>query len=606
MVYTHSLMSRKAVKPTGKALKTSSTFSLKNLLYPFLIVLSFAFIYSYIYDAKINLGGDNAGYYILGKSIASGQGYSNIHMPGNPPHNHFPPGYPSILSFFMWVFSEDIGFLKSMNGLFLLGSSLVMFYILKDILKNSRLAFLGAVLMLFNMHLLSYSTIMMSEIPFLFFSLLIIYFFIQTINQDKPFQQPQLYVVIALSAYAFHIRTAGLALIGGIVLYLLLRRQFAYLGAYLGGFILLCLPWFLRGRNLGGNGYIQQLFMKNPYRPEEGMMDVSDFFGRFFENLGRYISKEIPNGMFPSIQVDYRADIEVSGILLGLSFLALIVFGLIKLPRYRSLFIWYFIGTFGILLLWPEVWFGIRFVLPLLPFFTFFFFYGIYEILNFLSKKIALDLQVNPLILLASVLLFMPQLKALNASAGKRYDSRFQNYFDMADWVKNNTAPNAVICCRKPSLFYLFASRKTVRYQSTMDYNAFIQDLNKKEVTHVVVDALGFSSTGRYLVPVIQTNPYRFKKLLAYQNPETYLLTYDKDVGYIGEWRQQGENQMSVKEGKGTFTYKNGQVFEGTWKNNLREGIGTMTYPDGNEVIARYSQDRIIEIVNAPDTTLAE
>lgn len=599
-------MAKQTAARKNKEKTESGTSSFTKILYPLLITISFVVVFSYVFDSKINLGGDNAGYYILGKSISTGQGYSNIHMPGNPSHNHFPPGYPAILAFFMKFFSEDISFLKVVNGLFLWGSALLMFYMLKNIIKDSRMAFVGAVLMLFNMHLLSYGTIMMSEIPFLFFSLLILLLFIKTSEQENPFKHPQLYFVIALSAYAYHIRTAGLALVGGIILYLLFRKRFAYLGAYIGGFVLLCLPWFIRGRSIGGNGYIIQLFMKNPYRPEEGMMGISDFFARFFENLGRYIGKEIPNGMFPSIQVNYQAELEVSSVLFGIALLALIVFGIIKLPKYRNLFIWYSLGTFGILLLWPEVWFGVRFVLPLLPLLSFFLLYGVYHMVSFLLKKLTLNVSINPIILLLCIFLFLPQLKALHIAADRRYDSRFQNYFDMANWVKENTDPYAVICCRKPSLFYLFANRKTAGYKNTTDYNEFIVDLNEKEVTHVVIDGLGFSSTGRYLVPVIQTNPYRFKSLLSYQNPETYLLTYNKDVGYIGEWRSQGVGRMSVKEGEGTFTYENGNVFKGTWVNNLREGVGTMYYPDGNKVVARYEADRIVEILNAPDSTPAE
>ena len=56
-----------------------------------------------VFDASIDLGGDNAGYYILGKALHEGFGYTNIHLPGMPPAQHFPPGYPLILSLLMTV-----------------------------------------------------------------------------------------------------------------------------------------------------------------------------------------------------------------------------------------------------------------------------------------------------------------------------------------------------------------------------------------------------------------------------------------------------------------------------------------------------------------------
>ena len=67
-------------------------FSLKSLLYFGILFLIFIQVYPYIFDAKIFLGGDNADYYLLANALADGEGYVNIHLPGAPPANHFPPG----------------------------------------------------------------------------------------------------------------------------------------------------------------------------------------------------------------------------------------------------------------------------------------------------------------------------------------------------------------------------------------------------------------------------------------------------------------------------------------------------------------------------------
>ncbi len=593
-------MTKSAVKPKTNA-KGKKKVTLATILYPALLALVFLVIYSFIFDSKINLGGDNAGYYILGKSISSGQGYSNIHMPGNPAHNHFPPGYPAILAFFMQL-SDSINFLKVINGFFLLGSSWIMFFLIKHIVGNEKIAFVGAVFMLFNMHLLSYSTIMMSEIPYMFFSLLIIYLFIKSLEQENPFLHPQLYFVILLSSFGYHIRTAGLALIGGIILYLLFRKRFAYLGAYVIGFVGLAIPWFLRGRSIGGNGYINQLFMVNPYRPEEGTLTISSLFSRFFENLGRYLGKEMPSGLFPGFKIDYQGDLETSAVFFGLLLLGIIIFGIIKLPRYRDLFIWYCVGTFGILLLWPEVWFGVRFVLPLIPIFTFFMLFGVYNIIKTMATK--MEVNVSPFIPLILLLFLFPQLKALNTVSKARYEARFKNYFDIAEWVGKNTTEDAVICCRKPTLFYLFANRKTTRYASTFDQEAVLEGFADDNVTHVVIDGLGYSSTGRYLVPVVQNNPERFKTLLNYPAPDTYLLTYNSAIGYTGEWRVM-ENQSSLKEGKGEFVLSD-RTIKGTWSNNQLQGLATTYYDNGDSMVARYEKGKLIDILYDPSIKKGE
>src|SRR5260221_3554784 len=41
---------------------------------------------------------DDAMYVILARSIATGQGYRYLNLPGTPVASHFPPGYPLLLA----------------------------------------------------------------------------------------------------------------------------------------------------------------------------------------------------------------------------------------------------------------------------------------------------------------------------------------------------------------------------------------------------------------------------------------------------------------------------------------------------------------------------
>jgi len=52
---------------------------------PGLFVLAFGLIYAFVFDSKLDMGGDNAGYIILGQALLQGEGYTNIHIPGSPP-----------------------------------------------------------------------------------------------------------------------------------------------------------------------------------------------------------------------------------------------------------------------------------------------------------------------------------------------------------------------------------------------------------------------------------------------------------------------------------------------------------------------------------------
>lgn len=592
-MFAHSTaMAKKRQKKNQKPARKP----LPKWLFPALLVFGFIIVYPFIFDKKVSLGGDNASYYILGKAISSGQGYTNIHVPGEPPHNHFPPGYPAILGVFM-LFTQSITFLKIVNGLFLLGTVLITYSLLNRFTENTKMAFAGALLLLFNYHLLSYSTIMMSEVPFLFFATLAMLFFVRMQDSERPFYTDiNFYGLLVLSSFAYHIRTAGIALVAGFALYLLINRNWKVLLAYLGGFAVLALPWFFRGKSTGGGGYLQQLTMVNPYRPEEGMMGLSDWFTRFGNNVSRYLGKEIPHSLFPAFEVDYTPDAS-GNILYGLLIVAVIVFGLVKLPKFNWLLAGYLLGTFGILLLWPDVWFGIRFILPLIPFLLFLFIYGIYALVNLLMEKVSISTKLNPLLFLIFILFFTPQLKLLAEAADEAYLPKFKNYFEMGAWANTNLPEEAVVCTRKPGLFYLFAGRQVAKFANTPDYNELFADMKERGFTHVVVDQLGYAQTGRFLVPAVQDNPEKFQLLNQINNPETYLLAIDYNAGYNGEWLvedQENGYYKHTKQGKGTYNYPDGRIYTGEFSNNQPNGQGTMSYPNGRVETGTFINGQLI------------
>jgi len=561
-------MGKKDVKIEAVPTKIKNS---QHWIFSGILFLIFFFAYQYTFDSKLDLGGDNGGYYILGKAISTGQGYTNIHYIGNPPHSHFPPGYPALVAIFMFI-SDSVIFIKIMNGLLLAGSTLLMYRIFFKVTENPQLSFVSSTLILLNMHLLKYSTIMMSEIPFLFFGSLTLLLFLNSSEKEQFYKSPSFYGLVLTSAFAFHIRTAGITLIGGILLSLLIKKNWKYLVSYFVGFVALAIPWVLRNKTVGAKSKYAEVLMKiNPYRPDQGNMELGDWFTRIGNNLSRYISMEIPHGIFPGAKVDYSPTANDGQWALGFICLVLIVFGLVKLKNHRTLFIGYIGGTFGILLLWPDVWFGVRFMLPLIPLFLFLILYGIYEIIALASVKMNLSKKLSPLFLLILAFFFLPQLKELNSSAKTSYPKRFNNYFKMGAWANKNLPKDAVIVTRKPNLFYLTAKRKLTNFRSTPDFNNLLDGMQEKGATHVVLDQLGFSQTSRYLYPVIQGNPEKFQAINTISNPDTYILSYNYDAGYHGEWLESKDADgrlNSVKHGQGVMKNAQGQVYqEGEWQN---------------------------------------
>ncbi|MCP4552383.1 MAG: hypothetical protein GY834_10160 [Bacteroidetes bacterium] len=575
-----------------------------------ILILTFFKVYNNSFDKKISLAGDNAGYYILGKSIASGQGYVNIFTKEMKPHNHFPVGYPLIIASTVKLFSNKTDIIKKANGFFFLLSIGFLFLIVYKITDNYYVPFITCLFTLLNYHLLSYSVIMMSEIPFLFFTTLCLWLSIK-INFSLPIKKNWLFfILLILISFTYHIRSTGLALFAGIVLFLLVNKHWKYLLSFILGFILLGLPWYLRTKSLGGNSYMNQLVQKNPYRRELGQMELGDWFKRIWDNFERYITREIPSGTFNFIEAHSPNDpIVLNEWFIGIAIILVMGFGLIKIKKHCYLILFYIIATFGILLLWPTQWFGVRFVLPLIPLLSFLFIVGVVELLTWVGQKV-FNIKNQSLIHITIVvfsLLFIKSygekpLNKLKQQAKESYKNNFKNYFELATWVKKNTPDSSITVCRKGQLFYLYSKKYVTSYKSTLDKEEQIEHLQNVNADYVVLDQLGYSSTGRYLYPAIKRYPKKFKIIKHLKNPDTYLMKFLPEFGYWGEFKD------DKKEGKGTYVWENGQKFEGIWKDNFRNGKGILYYPTGQylegiwindvlegEVALKSKDDQLIE-----------
>ena len=581
-----------------------------RIIYILILTITFIKIYSSIFDKKVSLVGDNVSYYMLGTAIANGDGYTNIQHLEKEAHYHYPPGYPMVIAGVTKLFSNDIATIKVFNGVLLFGVILLLFFIVKKLTQNDHIAFATSFIALLNYHLLVYSTIMMSEIPFLFFSMLCVWLFIK-IDFSKPVLKNWIFfpMLICLS-FSFYIRSVALALFVSIVFYLFLKKRWSYVFSLIGGFILLYLPWIIRNSHATGNSYVHQLFLKNPYKPELGSIGFLDICERISVNIERYITKEIPSSILSSKDVMYTdASTPFSEWFLGFLIIGVILFGILRLPKFKIFILSYSIAFLSLLMVWPHVWFGTRFLLPLIPLLIFLFIFGMIELLKLVSPKVSPKHEkyfiptVMMLILgLWSFTYGSESIVKLQDEANGVYASNYKNYFALADWVQKNTPDNSVTSVRKEGLFYLFSKKNVTNYKKTLDKEAQIEYLKSKNVDYVVVEQLGYSSTHKYLVPAIDKYPSKFKIIKELKNPNTYLIQFLPELGYWGAW------ENGKRNGLGTYVWEDEQKYTGNWKNDVRHGKGTLYFKNGEyltgvwehgklngEVIKRAKNDEIIE-----------
>lgn len=499
--------------------------SSKKPIYLLVLLVAFAAAYTYTFDGKVAMLGDNAYYYTLGKAIAQGDGYVNISRINKSPNNHYPPGYPALISIVLF-FGGSIFLVKLMNGLLLLGSLYILFELTAHLLQSEKLALVISLLVVLNSHILYYASIMMSEIPFLFFSGLSLLLFVKADKNHLSIKNFKLIGALVAMVVAYYIRSLGIALLAGYLLYFILEKQWKPALLYFGGLIVGVLPWFIRGQKLGGGSYLNQLTLINPYQPNLGRADFGDFVDRFFTNFERYITWEIPSAIFPIKQPQYGGEATAAEWAVGLIVLALMVYGIIQTGKYKWLLLGYVLATFGILMIWPSVWIGVRFMVPMIPILLI----ALFNALQIIITKVSVasgKRSFNPLLLLVFLFFSISPVNALNEQAKAPYTPAWKNYFAMAKWVNRNLDNGVVISCGKPALFYLEAETFTMRYKFAQNPAELIKDLEEKQVDYVVVDQV-YGNTFRYLVPAIRQYPNRFEQVLHLKNPDTYLLKFKR------------------------------------------------------------------------------
>lgn len=580
----------------------SRPLQLLNTYGPFvLLTIAWYFIFPSIFDGKLFLGGDNANYFILAEGLSSGQGFTQISSPNMTPGNHFPPGYPFIMSIFMRLGYEDLLIFKWLNGVFLLMSSFVFFGISLLLTKHRWFSFAMGLFLLFNAHLLEYSTVMMSEIPFLFIQLSSIWALLKWHKMDAKLSSPYLYLFLALLILSIYTRTIGVALFGAALLYLLIEKRFKAALLVFALTLLALTPWQIRSHNLGGNSYTKQLMRSKTYDSSSPQMKIADWGTRIKSNAGRYLAKEIPNALIPSAKVPYHdpktrkmQDSKPFHWVIGILIVLFGLIGILSSKRYRVLLLLLFGGNFTVYLLWPQVWFGVRFMLPMIPFVALFAVLGLrYLTALAFPKTKKFDLLVYAALI---VLCIYPSqsvgINKLQIKAKKNHPRNWANYLKAGQWCGANLDKSAVISTRKAGLFYVNSQRKVCGFAYSEDQGAVLESLNDQGVTHVVIEQLGFNQTGKYLLPTIKKNQPKFKLVHSIEADKknksgktkaaVWIFAYNASKGYQGTFKN------GLKSGTGSYIYPDGQIMEGTWVQDTIQGEGKLSRLDGYQFLGNW------------------
>jgi hypothetical protein len=305
-----------------------------------------------IVDAlPVGVVADDAFYVILARSLATGQGYHALNLPGHPAGTHFPPGYPALLALLSFVapaFPASVAVFKAFNAVFLAAAAVLVARLL-----HRRLGMgggwsiaVGAVTAV-SMPLLILSNLVLSELCFL--AVLLALLVALERMMDAPASAARailLGVAIGLCAL---VRTHGVVLVPAAALVLLLRRRWREATLLTGAAVVTLLPWQLWTARHGGQLPAPLLGMYDSYAAWwiRGLRELGpSMIGRTVRKTTRETSV-----MLSVLFSPLRTDVGRSATLAALA--ALAAAGAITMRRRMPVTLLFLAGYLFIVLIWP-------------------------------------------------------------------------------------------------------------------------------------------------------------------------------------------------------------------------------------------------------------
>jgi len=538
--------------------KSKSHLNNFGFYYLVIVIIILGIFYLFTLNKDLGgLGGDNAQYILLAKSLSEGKGYRSINLPGEPIHNQYPPVFPLML--LPIVASVGINFFYMHLEIILISlfSLIVLYFINYDLFKNPIPPLI--IIIMFGLHpsFVSYQIQILTEIPYILFSLSAIYFMLKYFKNSKS-SNKFFFPACAFLLLSALTRTVGVSLylalfIFAIFLFFKKECRIKSIILFFSSFtpFVIWTLW-LKKQTGGTSAYLPTFFKGSSH---------SSPMAFIFQRLGLNIKR---SDIFSLLLNEHILPSSIKNILGALVIVILIV-GLIDLLKKRREYLYiplYCIIYLMVILLWPNRETE-RFLFPLIPLFFSLIIYGFFILMN--KIKIKNKIFIAILIVGMFVIFKVPQginmgyclIKDHHFPPQKSLSSELLDFMEPINWshcgetlhliynnkdyrprafvlyklltivkyIKKYTPKEAIICARKPRMVSLLAERKALRFPC--DENKFMQFVIKNKINYVIIDQYSYD-THRFVVPAINKNLQKFKPVF---NLDGTLL-----IQYIGDF----------------------------------------------------------------------
>jgi hypothetical protein len=537
----------------------------------------------------IDLRYDAGVYYLLGTSLATGQGYRILSEPGKPTGIQYPPGLPAMVAVHQWALgTSDVTvvapWLRRTYALLFLGLGLATLTLSRWIAGPIvGLLATGFSLVQVNTYLLS--DMLFTELPFTLLSVVFALWLMSPWLKSHPFWRESGGFVLA--GAGFMLRTAGLALLAAWVIEALLDRRWKTAGLRLVLGAVPFLAWQGHVAHVQGSEEYQQpvyqyqrapyqyynvsyatnLALIDPFKPELGYLDARSTIGRFAANLrvlptsvGQAVTE--PIGFWAAGFNALRGQDTQPGAHPSPAFqiplfawAALTSLGVIVLGARRSTFVVVFVlASIGLVMSTPWPTQFMRYLAPLSPFLALAAVMGAEAVVQYCWRsharigRIAATTSIGTLLLATTSVqaytvwnsfLVRHFTRPVEPEKGSRWvqpkwfyhDHTWADWSGAVEWIRENTPNDAIIGTDAPHLCYLRTGRLSVMPPMESDRTKALQLVENVPISYVIIDELAFLDVDRrYALPMIEAAPAHWKQVYAHNQTFIYQRVAPRDA----------------------------------------------------------------------------
>ena len=483
-----------------------------------LAVLTTAVLVAGAFNPAPHSGGDNSIYVSLAYDIVANGSYTEVFDPAGLPHSKYPPVFPTILAALIALGARTWLAMKSVAVVATL-VTVAFIYLWSERRLGSWAAFAVALLYGASAAVVYYSHWTLSDPVFVAFTVAAFWAY-EGGRSEGSIRPPWIAWAVALAGLAYFTRSAGLPLVVALFACLALERRWRSLGIAAIALGVPALLWWLRGRGAPAS-YAAEFWLVDPYQPTLGTIGVLDLVPRALANLEGYVTRHGPGGV-----IGQGAG---GAAFLGVAMVGVTLWGWVRTVRERIGLPEVFLPLyFGLILLWPIVWSGDRFALPVYPLV---FLYGAVALRDITYR--APRFVAAPLIALALLAVLLPAggswLRARQESRACArivevggpfacYGPGVAAFVEAAHWAGESLPDDAAVMTRKPGHFYVLSGVPSRTFPFDLTPDAQLGAADALGARYILIDEWDVLAR-QYVGGAVVRRPGAFCFLRAFGQP---------------------------------------------------------------------------------------